>query len=148
MGPSDYFLQSLFVSKKDRTSLRFVMDYTGLNKQILRPVHSFLSSQMVRNAIKPDTRVVGMLDFVQGYHQMSLAPESQDLTTFINSFGRFMFLRAPMGLSSSGDNFCSATDQFFSGLGSYLCKQVDDLLVLGTSWEDAKMKVRTVLEEA
>ena len=75
-GPSDYCAQSSFVVKKDGTSLCFIMDYMGLNKQILRPVHSFPSSQMVRNAIKPDTRVVGVLDFVQGYHQMSLAPES------------------------------------------------------------------------
>ena len=112
------------------------------------PVHSFLSSQMVRNAIKSDTRVLGVLDFLQGYHQMSLAPESQDLTTFINAFGCFVFLRAPMGLSLSGAAFCASMGRFFSGLGPYLCKQVDDLLVLGTSWEDAKKKVRKELEEA
>merc|ERR1712105_430882 len=76
-GPSDYCAQSSFVAKKNRASLRFVVDYTGLNKQILRPVHLFPSSQMMRNAIKPDRRVLGVLDFIQGYHQMSLAPESQ-----------------------------------------------------------------------
>ena len=47
---------------------------------------------------------------------------------FNTEFGHFLFLRAPQVLSSSDDHFYSATDQFFSGLGEWLVKQVDDRL--------------------
>ena len=125
--------QSTFVPKKDADSLRLVIDYTGLNSQVLRPVHAFPSTDMVRNAIKKDTRVMAVLDFLQGYHQLSLHEDSQAYTTFINIFSRFLFCRAPMGLSSSGDVFCDATDKFFAGLGEFMIKQVDDVLMIVTS---------------
>ena len=76
-------------------------------------------------------------------------PGSPDIEPLLGSTdGCFVFLRAPMGLSCSGDNFCTSTDRFFSSLGTYLTKQVDDLMILATSWEDTEKKVRTVLEEA
>ena len=121
-GPADYCAQSAFVPKKDADSLRLVIDYTGLNSQVLRPVHAFPSTEMVRKAIKKDTRMMAVLDFLQGYHQLSLHEDSQAYTTFINIFGRFLFCQAPMGLSSSGDAFCEATDKFFSGLGEFMVK--------------------------
>merc|ERR1712237_301039 len=62
--------------------------------------------------------------------------------------GRFCFTRSPQGLSSSGDHFCQVTDSFFSGIGDFLTKQVDDLLVQGSSESDLSQNLHTTLKEA
>ena len=59
-----------------------------------------------------------------------------------------MFLRAPQGLSSSGDHFNATTDQFFSGLGDWLLKQVDDMYILATSLENLSERLEIAANEA
>jgi len=100
------------------------------------------------NSIKANITHVAILDFVNSYFQSKLAKESQLYTTFICEFGRFCFTRSPQGLSSSGDHFCQVTDAFFSGIGDFLTKQVDDLLVQGSSEEDLSQNLHTTLQEA
>ena len=57
------------------------------------PVNYFPSSDIVRNRVNENTYVLTICNFVQGYHQLSLATELQHLMTFINIFGRYVFLR-------------------------------------------------------
>ena len=79
---------------------------------------------------------------------MKLYKESQPLTVFITEFGRYLFLRAPQGLSSSGDAFKSNTDRFYSGLGTHLLKQVDDMYIQAVNMKDLDKKLRVAVEEA
>ena len=44
-----------------------------------------------------------VLDAVNGYYSVILDEESQKLTTFITEWGRFMYLRIPLGYLASGD---------------------------------------------
>ena len=79
---------------------------------------------------------MGVVDFPSGYFQLRLHPESQLYTVFNTEFGRYLFTRMPQGLSSSGDGFKANTDCFFSGLGNWLLKQLDDMLMQATSSSD------------
>ena len=106
-----------FVPKKSG-KLRFVIDFTALNKYVNRPVHSLPSSDDIARSLKSDTTHMACIDFPSGYFQALLAKDSQGYTAFNTIFGRFLFLRAPQGLSSSGDHFNCTTDQFFSGLAT------------------------------
>ena len=92
--PSSYCAPCQFVPKKSR-KLRFVVDFTALNRYVICTVHSFPSSEQVMNSIKANTTHVAILDFVNGYFQSKLAKESQLFTTFICEFGRFCFTRSP-----------------------------------------------------
>ena len=49
----------------------------------------------------------------------SLAEESQHLTTFITPWGRYKFLRGPMGLMFTGDEYCRRTDAALGHLPAY-----------------------------
>ena len=51
-------------------------------------------------------------------------------------------------MSSSGDHFCQVTDAFFSGIGDFLTKQVDDLLVQGNFHANLEKNLHTTLREA
>ena len=88
------------------------------------------------------------IDFPSGYFQLRLDKESQPLTVFNTEFGRYLFLRAPQGLSSSGDAFNSNTDRFYSGLGSHLLKQVDDMYIQAVSMKDLDAKLKVAAKEA
>ena len=57
-------------------------------------------------------------------------------------------MRGPQGLASTGDKFNHDTDQFFSGLGDFLLKQVDDLVVQGNSKDDLLQKLEITAREA
>ena len=113
--------------------LSFVINFTALNKYVQWPVHSFPSSDQVAQALKATTTHIATIDFPSGYFQALLHPDYQIFTAFNTEFSRFLFLRVPQGLSSSGDTFNSTTDQFFSGIGEWLVKQVDNIHILPTS---------------
>merc|ERR1712240_970431 len=150
MGPketSEVCAPAGFVPKKSK-KLRFMIDFTSLNKYIARPVHSFPSSDKIQQAIRHDTRFIACVDFPSGYFQLWLDKESQGLTVFNTEFARYLFLRAPQGLSSSGDAFNANTDYFYSRLGKHLLKQVNDMYIQGTSMEDLDRKLRIAAKEA
>ena len=69
-------------------------------------------------------------DFISGYFQIPLHPDSQALTTFVTPWGRFCFLALPMGINDSMDSFNISTDPIVSGINKTL-KSVDDVLGQG-----------------
>ena len=64
-----------FVPKKSG-KLRFVIDFTALNKYVQRPVHSFPLSDQVAQALKASTTHIAAIDFPSGYFQALLHPDS------------------------------------------------------------------------
>ena len=89
-----------------------------------------------------NSKVFCKLDAVIGYYQIPLDEESRKLTTFLLPSGRYRYLRAPMGLSASSDEWCKRSDAALSGiLGVH--KLVDDILIEGSNYtellEDLKL---------
>ena len=125
--PTEWCAPGFFVVKKNG-DLRLVVDFTKLNKFVRRPVHTFPSTQEILSGLDPTSKVFAKLDATQGYHQVPLEESSSKLTTFLLPSGRFRFLRAPMGLSCSSDEFCRRSDQVIEGIPG-VRKLVDDVLV-------------------
>lgn len=88
------------------------------------------------------------INFPSGYFPLKLEKESQSLTVFNTEFGRYLFLRAPQGLSSSGDAFNSNIDRFYSGLGTHLLKQVDNMYIQAIDMKDLDKKLRIAAKES
>ena len=144
---SEFCAPSGFVPKKSG-KLRFVIDFTALNKYVECPVYSFSSSNQVTQTIKASTTHLSCVDFPSSYFQARLHPDSQRYTTFNTEFGRYLFLRAPQGLSSSGDHFNCTTDQFFSGLGIWLIKEVDDMYIIATRLHELDSRLEIAARES
>ena len=125
-----------------------MIDFTLLNKYIEHPMHSFPSMDQIQQAIRHDTCFMACIDFPSGYFQLKLDKESQPLIVSNTEFGRYLFLRAPQGLSSSGDAFNSNTDRFYSGLGTHLLKQVDNMYIQAVDMKDVDKKLRVAMKEA
>ena len=159
-GPTDWISPGFFVPKGDPLAkttlkkgmvvvtlkdLRLVVDYTGLNRFVKRPVHPFPSTKDIIQQLPADGRVFATLDAVQGYHQIALSEESSKLTTFLLPSGRYRFLRAPMGLSASSDEWCCRSDEVISGIKG-VQKIVDDILISAPDLETLRLRIRKVLD--
>ena len=103
-----------------------------MNKFVKRPVHPFPSVADIVRSIPAGTRFFAKMDVIHGYFQLALDEESSKLTTFLLPSGRYCYLRAPMGLSSSSDEWCRHSDRAIQGL-PFIRKIVDDILVWGSS---------------
>ena len=97
--------------------------------------------------IKPGSKYFSTLDATQGYWQIALSQESQELTTFLTLWGRYLFLRSPMGLSrlsSTGDEYCRRGDITIAGL-SNVEKVMDDVIVFDDNFDQHVDRVRALL---
>ena len=97
--------------------------------------------------IAPDATWFCKMDAVKGYHQVPLSAEASRLTTFLLPWGRFRYLRGPMGLSSTGDAWCQHSDHVIAGVPNS-SKIVDDVLLTASSLEQLTTRIRTVLDRA
>lgn len=86
-----------------------------------------------------------IFDAKMGYHQIKIAEEDQDLTTFITPWGRFKFKRAPMRLVSSGDEYNRRGN---AALGDIPCtiKIVDNILAYDGSYKQHLAHVISIVQ--
>ena len=143
LEPTDWCAPGFFIIKPNG-ELRLVVDFTGLNKYVKRPIHVFPTSNDIIAGLDMTSRYFAKLDATQGHHQVPLDEESSKLTTFLLPSGRYRFLRAPMGLSCSSDEFCRRSDSIINGLAG-IRKLVDDILVQALTLDVLKARMEALL---
>ncbi|XP_043188392.1 uncharacterized protein K02A2.6-like [Amphibalanus amphitrite] len=141
--PSDWCHPLVLVSKADG-GVRICVDLTKLNKHVKRPLHPLSTPREAVSNISVNAKIFSTLDAKSGYWQLPLQESSQHLTTFITPWGRFRFLRAPMGLVSTGDEYGRRGGLALQGLNNVV-KVVDDILVHDETLEDHAQHLRAVL---
>ena len=85
------------------------------------------------------------MDAIHGYFQLAFDEESSRLTTFLLPSGRYRYLRAPMDLSLSSNEWCRHSDTVLEGL-PYARKIVDDILVWAESLPQLVVRVKVIAE--
>ena len=118
-----------------------VTDYTKLNKFVHRPIHPFPSTRDILQSIPHGQKLFEKLKAVHGYFQLALDEESSYLTTFLSPQGRFRYLRAPMGLNASSDEWCRHSDVAVEGL-DWCMMIVDDIIIWATNAEEMWTRIR------
>ncbi len=142
--PTDWISPGGFVEKPDG-SLRLITNFIALNKFVRRPVHPFPCTQEILQGIDASSKYFAKMDAVQGYFQIPLDDTSSQLTTFLLPSGRYRYLRAPMGLCASSDEWCQRSDVALQGLPG-VSKLVDDVLVQAPNEHTLLSRIRQVLE--
>ena len=117
----------LVVVNKPNGKLRICVDLTRLNAHVKRPLHPLISPRDAVASISNHAKFYNTFEAKNGYWQIPLAEDSQLLKTFITSWGRFKFLRGPMGLVSTGDEYCRRVGAALGHLPR-LIRVVDDIL--------------------
>ena len=134
-----------FAVPKTPPKVRLVTDYKYLNEWVLRPVHPFPAVKDIVKCIPADAKVFAKMDAVHGYFQLALDEESSKLTTFLLESGRYRYLRAPMGLSASSDEWCKRSDELILGL-EWAKKIVDDILIWASNYPELFVRIKVVLD--
>ncbi|XP_063888612.1 uncharacterized protein K02A2.6-like [Scylla paramamosain] len=132
--PTEWCARMVVVAKKSGQARRTV-DYQRLNAACRRETHHTPAPfDMVSSVPKHCFKTVA--DAYWGYHQVRLDEESRSLTTFITPWGRFRYLRTPMGHCSTGDAYTKRFDDAIQGIvRKHKC--IDDTLLYDSNIEDA-----------
>ena len=123
-----------------------VTDYTKLNRYVRRQVHPFPSVKEIVQAVPAGTKYFARMDALHGYFQLAMDELSSKITTFLLPSGRYHYLRAPMGLSSSSDEWCRHSDRAMEGM-PFAKKIVDDILVWATDLPTLYDRVRSIAQK-
>ena len=84
------------------------------------------------------------LDAKSAYHQVELADESRDLTTFISPWGLYRFRRVCFGLASAPAAFQRLMSRILEGLDGVLI-YLDDVLVFGETRAEHDRRLSSVM---
>lgn len=123
------WINGMVVVQKQNGQLRVCIDPRPLNKALKR---SHFPLQTIED-ILPDlskAKVFTVCDVKSGFWHVSLDEESSLLTTFATPFGRYRWLRLPMGISPAPEVFQRKLTQALEDLpGLYII--ADDVLITG-----------------
>ena len=143
--PTNWCSPMVVVGKPNGNGVRICVDLTKLNKYVKRPNYPLTSPKEAVSSILPGSKYFSIFDATHGYWQLALEEKSQLLTTFMTPYGRYAFLRAPMGLSCTGDEYCRRGDQAFQGIKN-LQKVVDDIILYDDNLETHLQNVKKFLQ--
>jgi hypothetical protein len=124
---SGWAFPAFTVPKKD-TTLRSIADLRELNKRIKRKPYPIPKIQDMMLKLKGFLYATS-LDLNMGYYHIRLTPESLSYCTVIFPWGKYEYLRLPMGLCNSPDIFQEKMGELFYDL-EYVRAYINDLLVL------------------
>ena len=86
------------------------------------------------------------LDLNMGYYTIRLDPDAQKICTIILPWGKYSYLRLPMGIAGSSDIFQAKMTGLMETL-EYVRAYIDDLLIITSdSFEDHLAKLDMVLK--
>jgi hypothetical protein len=81
-----------------------------------------------------------------GYYHLILSPYSQQLCTIVLPWGKYEYLRLPMGLANSPDIFYKKMSTLMEGFEVVQTYLDDCLVVTNDTWEDHLEKLAQVLK--
>jgi hypothetical protein len=83
---------------------RLYMDFTSLNKACPKDPYLLLRiDQIIDSTVGCD--LLCFLDALSGYHQIKMAKEDEEKTTFITPCGVYYYACMPFALKNTGDMF-------------------------------------------
>ena len=100
---SKWAAPTFIIPKKDKT-VRFISDFRELNKRIRRKPYPIPHIQDLLLKLE-GFQYATSLDLNMGYYHIELHPDSRKLCTIVLPWGKYEYIKLPMGLCNSPDIF-------------------------------------------
>ena len=122
-----------------------MIDLRALNRNVVRSAHPFPPASEVFTTIPHGMKFFAVFDAMKGYWQLPVDENDQKYLHFMTPFGVYRFLRAPMGLVHSGDEYCLRGDRILHGVENVL-KIVDDIAIFARTAEEFRTRIQELFE--
>ena len=134
-----------FIIPKPNGTVRTVSNFRELNKRLVRKPFPLPKITVMLQEVDGFTYATS-LDLNMGYYTIRLDPDSQKICTVIFPWGKYSYLRLPMGIAGSPDIFQAKMSELMAPL-EWIRTYLDDLLCItkGT-FEDHLERLDQVLE--
>jgi hypothetical protein len=140
---SEWASPTFIIPKKDMT-VWTISDFRELNKRIARRPFPIPKISTTLQELEGFTYVTA-LDLNMGYYTIRLDPMAVEMCTIIFPFGKYSYLRPPMGMSGSADIFQADMMDLLETL-EYVQANIDGLLcITKRALEDHLDKLEEVL---
>ena len=134
-----------FIIPKANNTVRFLGDFREVNKRIVRNPFPIPKITDVLQQMEGFTWA-SALDLNMGYFTIRLDPDSQKICTIVLPWGKYSYLRLPMGVAGAPDIFQEKMSDLMRAL-QYVRTYIDDLLIISKStFEDHLKKLEEVLK--
>ena len=143
--PADW-VNSTVVVDKPNGSVRVCLDPRDLNVAIKREHYPLPTVEEI-TARCAGAKLFTTLDAENAFYQIKLDKESQKLLTFNTPFGRFRYLRMPMGIKSAPEVYQQRMELVFEGLDGVEV-MMDDILVHGQDEKEHDARLQAALQRA
>ncbi len=108
--------------------MRTISDFRELNKRIVRKPYPIPKISTMLQELEGFTYAT-TLDLNMDYHTIRLDPQASKMCTIIFPWGKYSYLRLPMGCAGSADIFQAEMGYLMASL-EYVQAYIDDLLVI------------------
>lgn len=133
-----------FIIAKSNGTVRFLTDFRELNKCLVRkpyPIPKIAETLQQMEKFSYCTAV----DLNMGYYHLVLDLETRKICTIVFPWGKYRYVRLPMGAACAPDIFQARMNSIFNELEYVLC-YIDDLLIITTGdFVDHLEKIEVVL---
>ena len=93
-----------FIIPKSNQTVRFLTDFREVNKRIIRTPFPLPKISSILQEMEGFTYATA-IDLNMGYYTIRLDPDAQKICTIILPWGKYSYLRLPMGISGAPDIF-------------------------------------------
>ena len=123
------WLANTVVVKKKNGKWRVCVDFTDLNKACPKDPFPLLRIDQLVDATVGHPRM-SFLDAFQRYHQIPLALDDQEKTSFVTPIGNYHYKVLPFGLKNTGSTYQKMmTKMFEAQMGKNIEVYIDDMVV-------------------
>ena len=141
--PTDWVSSLVCVDNPDG-SIRVCLDPKDLNVAIKREHYPLpLVDDITANCA--GATLFSTLDAEKAFYQIQLDEETSKLLTFNTPFGRYRYLRMPMGIKSAPEVYQQRMEQVFEGLPGVKVI-MDDIIIHGRNTAEHEARLRAVLQ--
>lgn len=133
----------VLVPKKDGT-IRFCLDFIKMNAvSKFDPYPMPRVDELIERLSK--AQFLTTLDLCKGHWQVSLSPDSKELTTFKILLGHYQFRFLPFRLH--GAPFQRLMDHILTGMQNFAAAYLDDMIIFSETWQEHLQHVKEILSK-